>query len=72
MAKHTQTIRRLLPTNCLSVFDHFVELVLKWLNENLGSQLYQKLKAVTKSYNENSCSATINKNFHKNTLIRFL
>ena len=26
MVKHTQTIRRLLPTNCLSVFDHFVEL----------------------------------------------
>ena len=30
--KHIQTIRRLLPTNCLSVFDHFVRLVLKWLN----------------------------------------
>ena len=28
---HTQTIRLLLPTNCLSVFDHFVELVLKGL-----------------------------------------
>ena len=28
MVKHTQTIRRLLPTNRLSVFDHFVELVL--------------------------------------------
>ena len=24
MVKHTQTIRRLLPTNCLSVFDDFV------------------------------------------------
>ena len=32
MAKHSQTIRRLLPTNCLSVFDHFVGLALKWLN----------------------------------------
>ena len=29
MVKHTQTIRRLLPTNCLSVFDHFVKLALK-------------------------------------------
>ena len=29
MAKHTQTIRRLLPTNCLSVFDHFEGLALK-------------------------------------------
>ena len=32
MVKHTQTIRQLLPTNCLSVFDHFVRLVLKRLN----------------------------------------
>ena len=31
MAKHTQTIRRLWPTNCLSVFDHFAGLVLKGL-----------------------------------------
>ena len=29
MVKHTQTIRRLLPTNCFSVFDHFVGLALK-------------------------------------------
>ena len=26
MVKHTQAIHRLLPTNCLSVFDHFVGL----------------------------------------------
>ena len=32
MVKHTQTIRRLLPPNCLSVFDHFVELVHKGLS----------------------------------------
>ena len=31
MVKHTQTICRLLPTNCLSVFDHFVKLALKGL-----------------------------------------
>ena len=31
MVKHTQTIRRLLLTNCLSVFDHFVRLALKGL-----------------------------------------
>ena len=29
MVKHTQTIRRLLPTNCLNVFDHVVGLALK-------------------------------------------
>ena len=32
MVKHTQTIRRQLPTNCLSVFDHFVGLALKVLS----------------------------------------
>ena len=31
MVKHTQTIRRLLPPNCLSVFDHLVGLALKGL-----------------------------------------
>ena len=32
MVKHTQTIRRLLPTNCLSVLDHFVGLAPKVFN----------------------------------------
>ena len=31
MVKLTQTIRWLLPMNCLSVFDHFVELAFKGL-----------------------------------------
>ena len=31
MVKHTQTIRRLLLTNYLSVFDHFMRLALKGL-----------------------------------------
>ena len=31
MVKHTQVICRLMPTNCLSVFDHFVGLALKGL-----------------------------------------
>ena len=31
MVKHTHTICRLFPTNCLSVFDHCVGLVLKGL-----------------------------------------
>ena len=34
MVKHTQTIRRQQPTNCLSVFDHFVNLALKGLKKN--------------------------------------
>ena len=35
MVKHTQTIRRLLPTNCLSVFDHFVGSGLKGLRKKI-------------------------------------
>ena len=33
MVKHAQTIRRQKPTNCLSVFDHFVGLALKGLRK---------------------------------------
>ena len=33
MVKHTQTIRRLLLTNCYRVFDHFVGLAFKDLND---------------------------------------
>ena len=33
MVKHTQKIRRQKPTNCLSVFDHFVKLALKDLKQ---------------------------------------
>ena len=35
MVKHTQTIRRQNPTNCLSVSDHFLPLALKGLKINL-------------------------------------
>ena len=31
MVRHTQTIRRVLPKNCLSVLDHFVGLMFKKL-----------------------------------------
>ena len=47
MVKHTPTIRRLLPTNCLSVYDHFMGLTLKglklkyWLQKN---QWYSNLR----------------------------
>ena len=33
MVKHTQTIFQQQPTNCLSVFDHFVWLAFKGLNQ---------------------------------------
>ena len=35
MVKRTQTIRGLLATNCLGVFDHFVGLALKGLKGDL-------------------------------------
>ena len=37
MVKHTQTIQRQQPTNCLSVFDHFVWLALKGLIEDFNN-----------------------------------
>ena len=36
MVKPTQAIRRLLLTNCLSVFDHLVEFALKELKVNVS------------------------------------
>ena len=33
MVKHTQTIRQLLPANCLSVFDQLIGLALKGLDD---------------------------------------
>ena len=42
MVKRTQTIRRLLPTNCLSVFDHFVGLALKRSNTKLLILKYEE------------------------------
>ena len=44
MIKHTQTIR----TNCLSVFDHFVGLVLKGSTE----LIYLSLNKLTSKYGE--------------------
>ena len=51
MVKHTQTIRRLLATNCLSVFDHFVELALKGLIQSLSEQADKFSKFVRKIFN---------------------
>ena len=48
MVKHTQKICRLLPTNCLSVFDHFARLTLKGLNES--SNFQHGFKGVTTGF----------------------
>ena len=44
MVKHTQTIHRLLPMNCWSVFDHFVELALKRLTNTCERYSTEKSK----------------------------
>ena len=43
MVKHTQTIRRQLPTNCLSVFDHFAGLELKGLMKKRINRIEKNL-----------------------------
>ena len=56
MVKHTQTICRLLPRNCLSVFDHFVGTSLtemraqKWKNmKNRKAQTFARIEPVVDS-----------------------
>ena len=53
MVNHTQTIRQLLSTNCLSVFDHFVGLKLKGLksldNKREAIKLIKNVKAMCAS-----------------------
>ena len=43
MVKHTQTIRRHLPMNCLIVFDHFIGLAFKGIRVNCGIISYLEL-----------------------------
>ena len=45
MVKHTQIIRRQKPTNCLSVFDHFLWLAIEELKLFLVTQYNVLLKA---------------------------
>ena len=47
MVKHTQPIRRLLPTNCLCVFDYFVSLALEELNKYLSANRNLNARIVT-------------------------
>ena len=47
MVKQTQTIRQLLPTNCLSVFDHFVGSALKGLTFPFGHRLQRMYEILT-------------------------
>ena len=49
MAKHTQTIRRQKAENCLSVFKHFVGLVLKGLRYNLDESWMNSVNKIALS-----------------------
>ena len=50
MAKHIQTIRRLLPTNCLSVFDHFVGFAPKGLIKCNQMKTLSTTRGILKNY----------------------
>ena len=52
MVKHTQTIRRQQPTNCLSVFDHFVRLALKGLKAIVNPSFNIPLKKNISTFSE--------------------
>ena len=41
MVKHTQTIHRQKPTNCLNVFDHFIDLAFKRVNSFQANAPFQ-------------------------------
>ena len=47
MVKHTPTICRLLPMNCLNVFDHFVKAVNYFRKKVLASMFWQGPKYVS-------------------------
>ena len=65
MVKHTQTIRRLLRTNCLSVFDDFVGLAVNWLI------LRTKLENVINDIYYCSCNTCLASYFFKKSSLRF-
>ena len=59
MVKHTQTIRRLLPTICLIVFDHFMGLALKGLKIFLLLLLFNRVGNQGKKYCGNAILPSI-------------
>ena len=52
MVKDTQTILRLLPTNCLSVFGHLVQLALKGLR--IDEVMFRNLLSGTKNFSQDT------------------
>ena len=67
MVKQTQTICRLLPANCLSVFDHFVGLALKRLRiikalEEACKSLFQRFENKYLESSTDNCNVLISGN----------
>ena len=50
MVKYSQTIPPLLPTNCLSMFDHFVGLALTGITWNTGNKLFLQVYKIYQMY----------------------
>ena len=73
MVKYTQTIRLEQPTNCFSVFDYFVKLVLKGLNPlNIRKQIWRRSLSVDQQVLESiEKRATLVQNglHHRNSII---
>ena len=69
MVKHTQTIRRQQPTNCLSVFIHFVRLALKGIKSIL---MFKRSKAIWNTFSDSgfTCRSPVPK-FNWNSLNRY-
>ena len=57
MVKHTQTISRQKPTNCFSVFDHFVKLTLKGLKTEHCFNVFFDVKK--QSFEKNTRESTV-------------
>ena len=52
MATHTEAIHRLLPANCLTVFDHFAGLALKGLTHFIQSESLYNQNTPKKVFSE--------------------
>ena len=59
MVKHNQTIRRLLSTNCLSVFEHFVGLTLQGLKHQNPSEEKKETSGIRKKSRQSNISSKV-------------
>ena len=60
MVKHTQTIGRLLATNCLNLFNHFMGLALKGLNHDRNVPKCYVMRKKTQNKKQKTITKTKN------------